>query len=154
MIELLQLLLQGKDVPFTVSGELHTQEPAVSEKKLLQVLLAEDNLINQKVALVTLNKLGHQTHLAETGIQAVELFRQNKYDLILMDIFMPEMDGLEATRIIRRMEEERGSEPVHICAITANVHKEDEDKCYEAGMNSYITKPFRLAELSTVLSKV
>ncbi|MFH0759887.1 MAG: response regulator [Bacteroidota bacterium] len=154
LLSAMKLLLSGKQEAFSTIGDFDRQELIDSEKKLLQILLAEDNLINQKVALVTLSKLGHQTHLAENGKKAVELFKENRYDLVLLDIFMPEMDGLEAARIMREIESERGSEPVHICAITANVHKEDEDKCYEAGMNSYITKPFKLEELNAVLSEL
>ncbi len=124
-------------------------------RRVLNILLAEDNLINQKVALVTLQKMGHQTDLAENGKIAVEKATSQSYDLILMDIHMPEMDGLEATRQIRQYESQHtGSVPVHICAITANTSQEDEDLCYKAGMNSYISKPFRLAELMKVLSHI
>ena len=123
--------------------------------RVLNILLAEDNLINQKVALVTLRKMGHQTDLAENGNIAVEKATQNNYDFILMDIHMPEMDGLEATRKIRQYEAAHpGTIPVHICAITANTSQEDEDLCYQAGMNSYISKPFRLGELMKVLSHI
>lgn len=124
-------------------------------RRVLNILLAEDNLINQKVALVTLQKMGHQTDLAENGKIAVEKATSQTYDLILMDIHMPEMDGLEATRQIRQYEAQHpGSVPVHICAITANTSQEDEDLCYKAGMNSYISKPFRLGELMKVLSHI
>jgi PAS domain S-box-containing protein len=125
------------------------------QKKVLNILLAEDNLINQKVALVTLEKIGHITDLAENGRVAVEMFAAKTYDLVLMDIFMPEMDGLEATRQIRQIEAANpGRNPVHICAITANTSSEDEANCYEAGMNSYITKPFRLDELVKILNRI
>jgi CheY-like chemotaxis protein len=107
------------------------------------------------VALVTLEKLGHTTDLAENGKIAVEMFAKKEYDLVLMDMFMPEMDGLEATRLIRQFEAGNpGRNPVHICAITANTSQEDEEKCYQAGMNSYISKPFRLEELVKVLNHI
>jgi len=125
------------------------------QKKVLNILLAEDNQINQKVALVTLQKLGHLTDLAGNGKIAVEMFAGKNYDLVLMDMFMPEMDGLEATRQIRLIETgnpERN--PVHICAITANTSAEDEQKCYQAGMNSYISKPFHLEELVKILNRI
>ncbi len=132
--------------------ELHLMD---DQKKVLNILLAEDNLINQKVALVTLEKIGHTTDLAENGKIAVEKFALKEYDLVLMDMFMPEMDGLEATRQIRRIEAENpGRNPVHICAITANASTEDEEKCYGAGMNSYISKPFRLDELIKILGRI
>ena len=125
------------------------------QKKVLNILLAEDNPINQKVALVTLEKIGHTTDLAENGKIAVEMFSKKNYDLVLMDIFMPEMDGLEATKQIRQIESTKpGRNPVHICAITANTSTEDEEKCYQAGMDSYISKPFRLDELVKILNRI
>ena len=132
--------------------DIHLME---DQKKVLNILLAEDNLINQKVALVTLEKIGHTTDLAENGKIAVEMFAEKNYDLVLMDMFMPEMDGLEATRQIRRFEAANpGRNAVHICAITANTSMEDEEKCYAAGMNSYISKPFRLDELVKILNHI
>ncbi|MCX6281701.1 MAG: ATP-binding protein [Bacteroidetes bacterium] len=125
------------------------------EVRKLRILLAEDNLINQKVAMVTLSKLGHQIDIAENGQVAVSMFKKNKYDLILMDIFMPEQDGLEASREIRQIEQSDPSKgTIHICALTANADKDDEEKCYEAGINSYITKPFKLDELIEILDSV
>ena len=133
------------------SGKKIIRQPGRS----LKILLAEDNLINQKVAMVTLSKLGHHIDIAENGRIAVELFKKNKYDLILMDIFMPEQDGLEATREIRHFEMASAvHEPVHICAITANADKDDEEKCFEAGVDSYISKPFRLDELMEMLDSI
>jgi len=121
----------------------------------LKILLAEDNLINQKVATVTLSKLGHRIDVAENGKIAVEMFKKNKYDLIVMDIYMPEQDGLEATKEIRQIEQaDPHRKAIHICAITANTDKEDEDKCYQAGVNSYITKPFKLDELIEILDSI
>jgi len=125
------------------------------QKRVLNILLAEDNLINQKVALVTLEKIGHTTDLAENGRVAFEKYTAKNFDLVLMDIFMPEMDGLEATRKIREFEAANPDRnPVHICAITANTTPEDEEKCYKAGMNSYISKPFRLEELTRILNHI
>ncbi|MEI7500406.1 MAG: response regulator [Bacteroidota bacterium] len=132
--------------------ELHFKD---DQKRVLNILLAEDNLINQKVALVTLEKMGHATDLAENGKIAVEMFAKKKYDLVVMDIFMPEMDGFEAARKIREMEALNSARnPVYICAISANTSAEDEEKCYQAGMNSYISKPFRLEELIKILNRL
>lgn len=153
LIEAIRETVNGKGRELRKIGESPTREASVSERKKLKVLLVEDNLINQRVALVTIKKLGHEVVLAENGKEALEMFKPGKYDLILMDILMPEMNGLEATKKIREMEYGGKADPVHICAITANINKEDEDACYEAGMNSYITKPFRLEELNAVLSK-
>ena len=130
--------------------DFHLQQ---DQKKVLNILLVEDNLINQKVAMVILEKIGHAANLAVNGKVAVEMFKDNAYDLVLMDIQMPEMDGLEATRQIRIFESENPDRnPAHICAITANRSTEDEENCYRAGMTSYISKPFRLEELNRVLN--
>ncbi|MCX6283680.1 MAG: ATP-binding protein [Bacteroidetes bacterium] len=126
-----------------------------TETRKLMILLAEDNLINQKVATVTLSKLGHHIDVAENGKIAVDMFKKNQYDLIIMDIFMPEMDGLQASREIRLIEQSDPSKKaIHICAITANADKDDEEKCFEAGVNSYITKPFKLEELIEILDSI
>ncbi len=154
LAEAIQMADLGGKVKFGVVGDSQFQEVSGSARKALNILLVEDNLINQRVAMVILKKLGHEITLAENGREAVELFVLNKFDLILMDILMPEMNGLEATRRIREMEAEANSEPVYICAITANINQEDEDSCYDAGMDNYITKPFRLEELNKVLSRV
>ena len=132
--------------------DLHLVE---EQRKTLTILLAEDNQINQKVALVILEKIGHHADLAVNGKAALERFISKPYDLVLMDIQMPEMDGLEATKAIRAFENEHKERtPVHICAITANRSAEDEEKCYRTGMNSYISKPFRLEELIRVLNQL
>ncbi|MCX6276752.1 MAG: response regulator [Bacteroidetes bacterium] len=130
--------------------DFHLQE---DQKKVLSILLAEDNLINQKVALVILEKIGHAAELAVNGKVAFERYIEKEFDLVLMDIQMPEMDGFEAARRIRAFEAEHPErDPVHICAITANRSSEDEENCYKAGMNSYISKPFRLDELTRILN--
>ncbi|MCW3117995.1 MAG: response regulator, partial [Chitinophagaceae bacterium] len=113
----------------------------------MHVLVAEDNLINQKLAIKILGKLGYEAGLAENGQEVLEMISQQHYDLILMDVQMPEMDGLEATRIIRRGLE---LQPV-IIAMTANAMKEDRDKCLDAGMDDFLSKPVKLEELVTML---
>ncbi|MBE0648405.1 MAG: response regulator [Bacteroidales bacterium] len=154
LVEAIRNATSGKRTDFSIMGNRQFAEKSASAKKVLKILLAEDNLINQRVALVTLKKLGHDTTLAQNGKEAVSLFESGSFDLILMDILMPEMNGLEATRKIREIEDATRVDPIHICAITANISVEDEDACYESGMNSYITKPFRLEELNNILSKV
>jgi PAS domain S-box-containing protein len=140
---------------YTLDHDDGDRHPMDDQKKVLNILLAEDNLINQKVALVTLEKIGHVTDLAENGRIAVDMFEKKPYDLVLMDMFMPEMDGLEATRRMRQFEGKNpGRNPVHICAITANTSREDEERCYQAGMNSYISKPFHLEELIKILNRI
>ncbi len=125
--------------------------------KPLKILLAEDNKINQKVAVKTLESFGHKVDVVENGIDAIEKFKANVYDLIMMDLEMPEMDGLEATRAIRKMEQELiqpGSDRkrVKIVALTAHSTTDDKTRCLEAGMDDYISKPFRQAEMSRALA--
>jgi signal transduction histidine kinase/CheY-like chemotaxis protein/HAMP domain-containing protein len=115
---------------------------AEAGKRKLQILLTEDNAVNQKVALIHLRKFGFSVDVAENGKEAVEAVRKRCYDLILMDIQMPEMDGHEATRTIRR----EGYD-LPIIAMTANAMKGDREKCLDAGMNDYLAKPVNPKEL-------
>ncbi|MEP6948139.1 MAG: response regulator, partial [Ginsengibacter sp.] len=120
-----------------------------SEKFPLEILVAEDNLINQKVILHILHKLGYKPALVENGSLAIDEGRKKQYDIILMDMQMPEMDGLQATRFIR---ENLEFQPV-IIALTANTMEGDQEECINAGMNDYISKPVRLEELTNKLEK-
>jgi signal transduction histidine kinase/DNA-binding response OmpR family regulator len=124
-------------------------------KKPLRILLAEDNLINQKVALITLKQLGYETvDVANNGKEAVELFRKNEYGLVLMDIQMPELDGLEATKEIREYEKLHKKRRVYIAALTANAMKEDVENYLKSDMDDVITKPFKRQELIKLLERV
>ena len=105
----------------------------------LRILLAEDNLVNQRVAMTMLGKMGHGITLATNGLEALEQWRQSDFDLILMDVQMPEMTGLEATKQIRR--EEAIGTHVPIVAMTASAMSEDRDHCLAAGMDDFISKP-------------
>ena len=117
----------------------------------LKILLAEDNLVNQKVALLTLKKMGYQADTAKNGVEVLEKIEHNFYDVILMDVQMPEMDGLTATRMIRS----RPNLPQpHIIALTANALDGDSQICLNAGMNDYISKPLRIEALQKALTKV
>lgn len=109
----------------------------------LRIMIAEDNPVNQILAIRTLKKLGYATTLKENGLQAFEEASQNQYDLIFMDVQMPEMDGLEATRMIRK---NLTVQPV-IIAMTANAMVEDKEACLQAGMDDYISKPIKLDQL-------
>jgi len=127
-------------------------EPPVKAGSL-RILLAEDNIINEKVANATLTRLGHKVDVAPNGLIAVQKFSEKTYDLIIMDIQMPEMDGIEATRQIRAMELSKPNrKPIKIVALTADAHPDDREKCLKAGMNDYITKPFRHEELEKILT--
>ncbi|RZM25634.1 MAG: response regulator [Pedobacter sp.] len=120
-----------------------------ADKYPLSILLVEDHPINMKLATRILNKLGYAPDLAGNGIEAVEKFRQHNYDLILMDVLMPEMDGLEATQVIRSLP---GHQP-KIIAMTANVMSEDKNACFNAGMNDYLSKPIHIDSLLEQLGK-
>lgn len=124
--------------------------PVEHATRPLRILLAEDNVVNQKIALKLLQKGGHEVTLAENGRQAVECFGRQAFDLILMDVQMPEMDGLEATTIIRR-EESTTSSHTPIVAMTAYSRREDHGQCLGAGMDGYLTKPIKPADLARVL---
>ena len=105
----------------------------------LSILLVEDNVINQKVVLRLLDKIGYRADLAANGIEAIQALKRQNYDLILMDIQMPEMDGLEATRNIRK--EFPTERQPYIVAMTAGAFSEDKDEAFLAGMNGFLTKP-------------
>ena len=115
----------------------------------LQILIAEDNLTNQKIATRILSKLGYQPAIANHGKEVMEMISQEHYDIILMDVLMPEMSGLEATRMIRTCLE---IQPI-IIAMTANVMQGDRDDCIQAGMDDYMSKPIELKELLSQLEK-
>jgi signal transduction histidine kinase/CheY-like chemotaxis protein len=125
-----------------------TSAPAPRSARLL---LAEDNMVNQKLATLTLEGLGHTVDVAANGIEAVRMARETAYHLILMDIQMPDMDGLEATRHLRS---EAGlSQGVPIVAMTANVMNADRAMCMEAGMNDFLAKPFHGRDLKAILAQ-
>jgi CheY-like chemotaxis protein len=111
----------------------------------LSILLVDDNAVNLKMASLMLKKLGHQTDLATNGIEAIEALQQKPYDIVLMDIQMPEMDGLEATKIIRQ----RLHNCPKIIIITAFVNYRD--VCFEAGADDFLAKPLRIKELKDLI---
>ena len=120
-----------------------------SKEYPLRILVAEDNPVNQKIAVKILTKLGYEPALAENGKEALEMVSNDQFDMILMDVQMPEMDGLEATRMIRTCLE---TQPV-IIAMTANVMQGDRDACMQAGMDDYMSKPIDLKELLSQIEK-
>jgi signal transduction histidine kinase/ligand-binding sensor domain-containing protein/DNA-binding response OmpR family regulator len=123
----------------------------VANQSSLQILLAEDNLVNQKLAVRLLEKRGHTVSVAQNGKEALEQLKGRSFDLVLMDVQMPEMDGLTATRMIRRQEHESGKH-LPIIAVTAHALKGDRERCLEAGMDNYLSKPIDAAELYEVIS--
>ncbi len=118
----------------------------------LRILLAEDNVVNQKLALRLLQQMGYRADVASNGIEAIECVERQAYDLVLMDVQMPEMDGLEATRRITA-KWSSGDRP-RIVAMTANAMQGDREMCLEAGMDDYVTKPIRVDALVEALNNV
>ncbi|NWJ50720.1 MAG: response regulator [Bacteroidetes bacterium] len=120
----------------------------------LHILLVEDNILNQKVAIATLQKAGHTIDLAENGKIAVEKFESNSYDLILMDIQMPIMDGIKSTLKIREIEKNRNSPRTKIMAVTAFAMEKDKEQCINAGMDEFLAKPFKPNELIAMINRL
>ena len=131
---------------------LPNQQPLVAGRGPLAILLVEDNPFTQRFMGASLERYGHRVTVAENGREAVELWQENTFDLILMDVQLPEMNGLEATREIRRREA-GGDGHTPIVAMTANAFKEDQQACLAAGMDDYIAKPIRVDELIIALNK-
>ncbi len=149
----------GKGSCFTLRVPLHLDRTEVNPQAQPQtneitqfseqVLLVEDNSINQTVALKMLQKLGIEADLAENGRHAIEMLQQKDYAVVFMDMQMPEVDGVEATRLIRIMDE---LPQPHIIAMTANALEDDRQQCLEAGMNDFVAKPIRLEDVRRALS--
>jgi CheY-like chemotaxis protein len=118
----------------------------------LRILLAEDNVVNQKLALRILQQMGYRADLASNGLEAVESVERQTYDVILMDVQMPEMDGLEASRRITA--KWSASQRPRIVAMTANAMQGDREMCLSAGMDDYLTKPIRVERLVEALHQV
>lgn len=121
-------------------------------KHNLRILLAEDNEVNQRLAIRLVEKAGHHVHVAENGVQAVSEFQAQPFDLVLMDVQMPEMDGFEATAAIRAWESTRNLH-TPIIAMTAHAMKGDRERCLRAGMDGYLAKPIRREELLATISE-
>lgn len=134
-------------------GERRQAAPTASAQlPPLRVLVAEDSLTNQKLAMATLQRLGHEVVIAESGNMALDRLAAEQFDVVLMDVRMPDMDGLEATRIIRARERVHGGH-VPVVALTANAMQGDRERCLEAGMDSYTTKPMQPAQLVAAISE-
>jgi len=131
-------------------SETGIQAESVPEN--LKILLAEDNIVNQLVAKLTLKQHGINCDVANNGAEAFDLFKKNSYDLVLMDMQMPEVDGLQATVMIRKFEKDNLSgHPAYIVALTANAMAEDKQRCLLSGMNNFLSKPFTEKELCQIL---
>ena len=133
----------------SVLHETQIQEPPA--KTNARILVTEDVETNQKIAREMIQMLGCKVDIANNGEEAIEKYRSGNFDLIFMDCQMPIMDGYEATRKIRALENENSHKPIPIIALTAGINEEDKTKCKAAGMNRYLTKPFSISELTEVL---
>ncbi|MBN8506625.1 MAG: GAF domain-containing protein [Burkholderiales bacterium] len=127
-------------------------DPELAARHPLRILLAEDNAVNQKLALRLLAQMGYRADLASNGLEAVESVARQTYDLVLMDVQMPEMDGLEATQAIHRRWPQASERP-RIVAMTANAMQGDREACLAAGMDDYVTKPIRVEALVEALQQ-
>jgi signal transduction histidine kinase/CheY-like chemotaxis protein len=154
--ELLETLLMvmGNGVRKKEDSKLITRYSLRETRKKINVLVAEDNVINQKLILRILEKRGYLVDVANNGKEVVEKVYHQNYDLVLMDIQMPEMDGLEATLLIRSGEQESGCRKTPIIALTAHAMKGDKERFLQAGMNSYISKPIKQAELMDAIERL
>ena len=147
-------LLGHDPAPKAVPGKTKpTLDPAMARRHPLRILLAEDNAVNQKLALRLLQQMGYRADLASNGIEAVECVARQTYDLVLMDVQMPEMDGLQASREINKRWPAAAERP-RIVAMTANAMQGDREECLAAGMDDYVTKPIRVDALVQALSIV
>jgi CheY-like chemotaxis protein len=135
------------------AAQSSTRECRVTPGQPLNVLLVEDNLVNQKVARRLLERAGHHVEVASDGMQALEMHRKQKFDCVLMDVQMPHMDGLAAARAIRAREAGT-AERIPIVAMTAHALYSDRDRCLQAGMDDYLTKPISREKLLKILGAI
>ncbi|MEY3124169.1 MAG: hypothetical protein RLZZ573_689 [Pseudomonadota bacterium] len=149
--ELLQAVARLMAGTSEVSAALLTRESAAGAGAVMRVLLVEDHMVNQKLAVNLLQRWGHQVVVADNGLLALDALACQEFDLVLMDMMMPVMDGLEATRRIRATQIGRRTP---IIAMTANAMESDRQRCLEAGMDDYISKPIKVQELQQMLQRI
>ena len=163
--ELLDAIMMTMGLPSEETPPIITRHKIYEKRKSFNILLAEDNLINQTLAIKLLETRGHRVTLASNGIEAVDAFKKSDFDLILMDIQMPKMDGFEATREIRKLETGNPQQSpvanhqssiysIPIIAMTAHAMTGDREKCIDAGMDDYVSKPIKPEAFFSVINKV
>jgi CheY-like chemotaxis protein len=131
-------------------GPRERRDGQLAERLPLRILVAEDNVVNQQLAVLLLKKIGYRADVAANGLQVLDALGRETYDVVIMDVQMPEMDGLETTRQIRQRWP-AGRRP-HVIAATASVMQEEREACLAAGMDAYLSKPIRVESLATALS--
>lgn len=136
--------------PITVQASSEVINSNLAHQIPLRILIAEDNLINQKVALCILEQMGYRADVVSNGQEVINLLKHTAYDLILMDVQMPEMDGLTATQLIHQSSSQDNPKPI-IIAMTATVMAGDHERCLAAGMDDYISKPIKISQLQSIL---
>ena len=151
LFDVLNQVLVGQPIKVRPTCSISTQiDPQMAQRLPLRILLAEDNVVNQQVALHLLQRMGYRADLAANGLEVLEALRRQSYDVVLMDVQMPEMDGLTATR--RICQEWSQPERPRLIAMTANAMQGDKEMCLQAGMDDYVSKPIRVEELGRALS--
>jgi CheY-like chemotaxis protein len=133
-------------------------DPTFASRFPLRVLLCDDNIVNQKVASRLLQQMGYRADLAANGLEALAALDRQPYDLVFMDVMMPEMGGLETTRIVRERQQQPSQFPnyqlsIKIVAMTASAMQGDREKCLEAGMDDYVAKPVRLEDVRAIMER-
>ena len=151
--ELLAAILKALGLAKPVASPEAVAQVTPPPQRSLQILVAEDNPVNQKLAVAMLKKIGHQVTLASNGTDAIAKWEQSRFDLIFMDVQMPEMDGFEATRQIRSRENGKKSH-IPIVAMTANALHGDREKCVALGMDDYVSKPISRRALAEAIERV
>jgi CheY-like chemotaxis protein/HPt (histidine-containing phosphotransfer) domain-containing protein len=158
LYEVLARAISGaKALPQKTSPNLKL-DPGLATRLPLRVLLCDDNTINQKVALRLLQQMGYRADLAANGLEALTALERQPYDLVFMDVMMPEMGGLEATRMIRERQQQKSKfphykSPIVIVAMTANAMQGDREKCISAGMDDYLAKPVRPEDIRLIIER-
>ena len=152
LFDTLVTLLAQDTVPKAAQGAKPRLDAQMAKRHPLRILVAEDNVVNQKLALRLLQQMGYRADIASNGIEAIESLERQPYDVVLMDVQMPEMDGLAASREINRRWPD-GTRP-RIVAMTANAMRGDREECIKAGMDDYVTKPIRVDQLVEALNQV
>jgi len=158
LYEVLVRVLAGPKAPFKKAQTSTKLDPTLASRLPLQILLCDDNVINQKVALRLLQQMGYKADLATNGIEALHALDRLSYDLIFMDVMMPEMSGLEATRAIRQRQRLSTQHPTYnhkiiIVAMTASAMRGDREKCLASGMDDYLAKPVRIDDMRAVIER-